>query len=341
MTFGADWSRFMGMIPETYASPESAEKAFELFKREKAAAYLAGGTELIPLLKKGLHPLTALIDLGKIPSMKTIEETPEGIAVGAMVTLAELSESGLVRSHISPVAQAAESIASPQIRNMATVGGNILQERRCLYYNQSGYWRQGVEPCYKLGGRTCHQVLRAKTCRAIYYSDLAPVLLAYGARARVYDGTAYQTWPLESVIGDHIQDTFRGHLLTDAVIPFPPEATIGRFLKYRVRGAIDFASSHVGLFFSPPPPGEKRPVLRIYAGAVASQPVRLRQTEETILSAFPRVLSKREEIIGTGLKELASLSAVIRETTISPKVKKDAFRIVVEALRDFLPSLSG
>jgi CO/xanthine dehydrogenase FAD-binding subunit len=323
-----------------YVAPESIDTAADIFKSEENAVYLAGGTDLVPQFKYGLNRTDCLIDLQKIDELKQITETEAGILIGSMSTLADVTQSDLIERKLSPVARAAFSVASPQIRNMATIGGNILQQRRCLYLNQSEYWRESVPPCFKRGGSLCYQVPRAKICRAVYYSDLATVLLAYDAGVRVYDGKNRQILPLESVIRSHTRDEKIRYLITGFVIPAANVGAIGKFLKYRTRGAIDFALSNVGICFSPGNGADREPRGSIYAGAVSPAPLRLRRTENVLLKSVmepePIPDSVRYEIIRTGKEELESLSAPIRETTVSMKAKRKSLLIIVEALRDFL-----
>jgi len=222
---------------------------------------------------------------------------------------------------------------------MGTVGGNVLQERRCFYFNQSQYWRQTVAPCRKLGGDTCYQIPKAKKCGALYYSDLAPIFLAYDARARIYDGETYEERPLEDLIRSHTQNHDKRHLVTGFIIPLPRDGTKGTYLKYSVRGSIDFALSNLGISFSPGDQEDKKPTIRIFAGAVSPDPVRLHGTEETVLNSLPDPNQNRMEIINTGINELESLSSPIRETTVSMAAKKNSLLIIAEALRNFLPSL--
>jgi CO/xanthine dehydrogenase FAD-binding subunit len=323
----------MGTRPRQYAAPKSVEEAVSIMRREENASYLAGGTDLVPLMKNGLNRTGCLIGLEGIASLKNIEETSGAIFIGAMVALSEAAKSPVIDACLAPLAYAARCVASPQIRNLGTVGGNILQEKRCYYFNQSEYWRQSVAPCHKLGGDVCYQIPKAKTCRAIYYSDLAPVLLAYDARVQFFDGETYRESPLEEVIR---ADYSGGHLLTGFHIPKPVQGAVGKFWKYSVRGAIDFALSQAAMVFSN---NDDHQYVRVFAGAVAPEPVRLSQTEEIILNSLPDLLSRKKEIIETGINEIESRSALIRETTVSFSAKKHALLIIAEALRDFLPRI--
>jgi len=324
---------------ESYSAPESIEAAADIFNSEENAIYIAGGTDLVPLMNRGLKLANCLIDLDQIASLKKIERTEDGIFIGAMTTLSALKENSLIDKYLSPLSHAAGWAASPQIRNMGTIGGNVLQERRCLYFNQSAFWRENVAPCYKLGGDVCHQIPGSKTCRAIYYSDLAPMLLAYNTRARYYNGEAYEEMMLEDLIRTRLNWDFKKQLLTGFIIPSPIEGTIGKFLKYSDRGSIDFASSNIGIVFAAGDRKDEKPAIRIFAGAVSPEPVRLIETEDTILQSLPDVLSRKDKIIGTGIKELESRASLIRETGVSIRSKKTSLLIVAEALRAFLPQL--
>ena len=329
----------MRTMLETYAAPETIEAAADIFSNEENAVYIAGGTDLVPLMNRGLKQANCLVDLDQIASLKIIEQTEEGIFIGAMTTLSELKGNSLILKYLIPISNAAKSAASPQIRNMGTIGGNVLQERRCLYFNQSTFWRENVIPCHKLGGNVCHQIPSSETCRAIYYSDLAPMLLAYNTRARFYNGETYEEMLLEDLIRSHIKEDSKKELITGFIIPSPIEGTIGKFLKYSDRGSIDFASSNMGIVFALGNQKDEKPAIRIFAGAISSEPVRLIETEEIILQSLTDVLSRKDEIIDTGIKELESRASLIREAGVSIQSKKTSLLIVAEALRDFLPLL--
>ena len=161
--------------------------------------------------------------------------------------------------HILPCpGPSARSVASPQIRNVATVGGNLFQERRCLYFNQSEYWRKNVPACFKLKGEVCHKVPGSNTCRALYHSDTAPALLAFDARAELYDRDNVGSF-LSTNNSAPCDRWKRKAPLTGLLLPLPPDGGWGRFMKYSVTAAIDFATINVALRFSPAvPEGNKR-----------------------------------------------------------------------------------
>ena len=316
----------------TYKTPESIESAVNDLMAEENTLLLAGGTDLIPLIKYGVKKPACLLDLKKIPSLKLITLRENGLFIGSMVTLSEITKHPLINQYIPSLGDSARGAASPQIRNIATLGGNLLQERRCLYFNQSDYWRKNIAPCFKLGGGVCYQVPKSKTCRALYYSDTAPVLLAFDAQAEIYDQDGFKVVPLIEMIHRHITNGNEKFLLTGILVLPPPEGTWGRFMKQSVRAAIDFATVNVAIRFSPAS-GQKQhiPVLRIFVGAISSEPISLNETTEYLVSNFSELPLLKEEIKERALKEVNAKSTLIRETGISLKSKRNAFHIIFRA----------
>ena len=322
-----------------YLVPDSLESAFQLCSKEDGAEYLAGGTDLMPLLKNGLWGSRCLIDLEKLAGLNRIEACGDAIFVGAMTDLAHLSQDGAVKEFLPAVALAARKVASPQIRNMATLGGNLLQEKRCIYFDQSEFWRENIAPCYRLAGDRCYQIPKAGRCMALYYSDLAPVLMAYDASAMVFDGASHEEIPVAELIHDHCRDNLSKRLVEGVSIPHIHDGSIGIFMKYGVRQAIDFALSNVGIRFTPRAAGGTPATLAIVAGAVAPEPVRLAETEREVLTALDAPVLDKDRIYDFALKELQSRCSMIREVTVGLKGKRNALLIIADALRSFFDSL--
>ena len=136
-----------------YFSPESLESAAREFMAGENMALIAGGTDLVPLLKSGVKKPARLLNLARVRELKELTLRRDGLFIGSMVTLRELIENSIVRKHLPTLAESARWVASPQIRNQGTVGGNLLQEKRCLYFNQSDSWRK-IPACFALGGRS-------------------------------------------------------------------------------------------------------------------------------------------------------------------------------------------
>jgi len=316
-----------------YMSPDSIKSATDLYSTEKKAAYLAGGTDLMPLFKNGICRPSCLIDLEKIHDLKKIEERGDALFIGAMADLARVAGEKSISRLCHPVAHAAKSVGSPQIRNMATIGGNLLQEKRCIYLNQSEFWRGNIDPCHGLGGNGCYQIPKAGKCQALYYSDLAPILMAYEARAVVFDGGSHVEVPIEKLVHRHCNGNLGGSLVEGILVPHASDGSCGVFMKYGVRHAIDFAFSNVGIRFTPKTKEGGPASLAIVVGAVAPVPVRLEETEKEVLISLVESVVDRERLFSFALKELQSRSAIIREFTVSLKGKRNALLIIVDALR--------
>lgn len=200
-----------------YYRPSTVEEAVSMLKKENTI--IAGGSDVMPQLKTATIAPEALIDLSKISEMHTVEETDDGIYIGAMVALSHLAKNELILRKLIALSQAARNVASPQIRNRGTVGGNLMQARRCFYYNQTKEWRRGIPVCFKVGGDRCIQIPNSPVCRAIYYSDMAPALIAYGAQALVHTAEGSQLVSCQELMETHCKDQDKPMLIEKFFIP--------------------------------------------------------------------------------------------------------------------------
>jgi CO/xanthine dehydrogenase FAD-binding subunit len=320
-----------------YEAPDSVESAFQFVLTRENVALLAGGTDLLPLIKYGVKKPSCLVDLRKIPTLKSITLREKSLFIGSMVTITDLSRDSLINRSIPTLGQSARSVASPQIRNCATLGGNLLQERRCLYFNQSAFWRKNISPCFKLGGIVCHQIPSSKTCRAIYYSDTAPVLLSFDAEAEFYTQNGFQIASLRDLIRHHGTQGQEKFLLTGILIPHPQEGTRAKFLKWALRQSIDFPTLNGAIRVSPlPPENSKDPSIKIVIGALGPEPISMEETTAFLVSNFSRLPSVIKETKERGLRELNTKSSLIRETGLSLKSKQNLFHLIFRALDELL-----
>ena len=320
-----------------YLSPESLEAAMHELSRREDLALLAGGTALNPLLKCGVKKPSCLLNLGRIQELKRLTPGENGLYLGSMVTLAELIENPTVRQHLPTLAESARWVASPQIRNQGTVGGNLLQEKRCHYFNQSDSWRENVSPCFQLGGRVCHQIPSSKVCRALYYSDLAPVLLAFEAAAEILDEKGLKTVSLQELIHNHVAGVKGKFILKAISIPSLPPGTWGKFLKAGVRSAIDFALADVAVRYSPAGSRDEKPRVCIVVSALSPEPFCLEETGREL--SRPGNVPRREKIVELALKEAESKIVPIRETAVSARTKKQSLQILRRAMQELLSVL--
>ena len=218
------------------------------------ARIIAGGTDLLPALKHGLKKPPVLIDISSLPGLDCISYSQQqGLTVGALVTLRDLAAHPAVRNNYPLLAQAALSMGSTQLQAMGTIGGNLCQDTCCSYYNLPLMSRQGLEPCFKLGGGQCHAVKGSKICWATYSGDLAPALLALQAQLTIADRDGDKPLPLLGLFsgrGENPNNLQLGQLLIEINLP-PPGNARGVYLKLRMRKSIDYPSLGVAVSIVP------------------------------------------------------------------------------------------
>lgn len=256
--------------------PTTVEEAVALHQRLERAMYLAGGTDVLPNLKHHLYDVDHLIALQGIPGLDTAAHAPDGrLALGAGLALEALVQHPVVRGHAPALADAASRIAGPQHRRMGTLGGNVLLDTRCVFYNQSKAWRTALGSCLKAEGTWCHVIGSAKGCVAAQSSDTVPVLLAFGATLRAVGPEGPVEMPLEALYGT---DGRRGRhlalppgaLLTHVVLPPIEPGVRSVYRKVRPREAIDFPQlgvAAVGRF-----EGDRCVELTVVLGALLPKP---------------------------------------------------------------------
>jgi 4-hydroxybenzoyl-CoA reductase beta subunit len=227
-----------------YRDPAALEEVLSILEELRGEArVLAGGTDLLPLMKYGLtHPST-LISLKNVTELQGIKRLEQEIFIGAMTSLADLSASSLIKDRLPALHQAVETVAAPPLWNVATVGGNIRQNTRCLYYNQSKVWRLERPPCYKAGGDCCHAVLQGKKCFSVYCGDLAPALMTLGSRLSVKRKNQERIIPLQDLFTGNGLNPFTladDELITGVIIPLTGGRDGSSYVKMRLRPAVDY-----------------------------------------------------------------------------------------------------
>jgi len=235
------------------------------------AMYLAGGTDLLPNLKHRIVRPKVVIAIGDLPG--AVEVEGDTLVIGASVTMDVVATDPRVRQHLPALAAAAGVVAGPQIRSMATLGGNVMLDTRCLYYNQTEFWRRALGYCLKAEGTWCHVVGGPKTCVATQSSDTVPVLLAADATIELLGPQGTRRLPLRELFQFNGMDHLRiakGELLTAVRIPLPPAGARGSYQKLRTRDSIDFPQ--LGLAIQGTWEGDVPTALEIVVGAVNPQP---------------------------------------------------------------------
>ena len=199
-----------------YYRPSTVEEAVSMLKKENTI--IAGGSDVMPQLKTATIAPEALIDLPKISEMHTREET-DGIYIGAMVTLSHLAKMSRSCASSSPFPRRHATLPRPASATAARSGGNLMQARRCFYYNQTKEWRRGIPVCFKGRRRPLHPDPQLPVCRAIYYSDMAPAPIAYGAQALVHTAEGSQLVSCQELMETHCKDQDKPMLIEKFFIP--------------------------------------------------------------------------------------------------------------------------
>ncbi len=234
----------MRLPPFEYLEPVNVEEALSMIDTYKEAVkIMAGGTDLINRMKLRLIGPTYVMNIGKLEIMNNIETGGAEVIIGANVRLKEIAAMPLIKKKFRAIAEAAFQVASPTITAMATIGGNILQNTRCMYYNQSGVVLNGLERCHKRGGSVCLVVKSSKKCFSVYQGDLAVALMAFNAHCVIEKKGSSRTIPLaELFTGNGVSPFAIGadELLTKIIIPTPEGAYGSAYRKLRIRGSIDY-----------------------------------------------------------------------------------------------------
>ena len=233
--------------------PESVDEVVSLFAEHgEKAMVVAGGTDLVPNMKHRLFEPEVVISLAHVEALGGI--TPiegGGLRIGATVTLETLAANEHVQAGAPALAQAASLVAGPQLRTMGTLGGNVMLDTRCQWYNQTYFWRQALGFCMKKDGTVCHVVEGGRKCVAAASNDSAPVLMTLGAELRFESAEGSRSVPLDELWqADGIQNkkVEQGEILTRIHIPPVPAGHRGAYGKLRDRGSIDYLAQRIEHF---------------------------------------------------------------------------------------------
>lgn len=233
----------MNLLPDfRYHRPGTLEEALRLKTGSAGARFVAGGTDLLINLRRGLSEPTDLIDLTAVTDFAAIRRDGDTTWLGAGATLASLASHPEILKLYPALAEAALAVAGPTHRAAATLGGNLCQDTRCIFYNQSDWWRQGNGWCLKYQGDKCHVVVKSDRCYATYHGDVAPVLMVLDAEALVLGPGGLRRVKMTEFYRESGADHLTlgaGEVLAAVALP----AQGGRraaYGKVRIRDAVDF-----------------------------------------------------------------------------------------------------
>jgi len=286
----------------SYIRPKSLKEAVKQLSTQGAGVY-AGGTDLLGCLRDHVFEIKKLVSINGLKELKGITETPSnGLRIGALTTITEVAENPIVSKHYAALAQAAREVASPQLRNQGTIGGNLCQKPRCWYYRGEFYClRKGGKMCFAIAGENqYHCIVGGGPCFIVHPSDMAPALVALDASVRITGPKGSRTVPAEKFYVLPREDVRRetvlgpGEIVTEIIVP-TASGTRSSYRKVRTRASWDFALAGIAL------------VLRFRGGVVedaravlsgaAPIPWRSREIEATITgkNLDPDVIAKASE----------------------------------------------
>ena len=228
----------------TYHRPKTASEAVAIASEHgRAAMYVAGGTDLYPNMKRRHQEPTHVVSLQDMPEMHSMDVQDDGrVAIGAMVKLSTLEHDAHLKEHYPAFAHAVREISTPLLRNMGTIGGNLLLDTRCSYYDQSLEWRESIDFCMKKDGDICWVAPGSPRCWAVQSSDTVPVVVAMEAEVELVgtDGTR-RLAAADLYQDDGIQYLTKKpeELLTRLILP-APGSWKSSYVKLRRRDTFDF-----------------------------------------------------------------------------------------------------
>ena len=272
------------------AQPQSIEEVTSLLSAKKENCYLmSGGTDLLGEIKDNIVDPEVVVDLSLLSNLSYIKKEKNGVRIGALTTVAQLAESPMIKEEYPGLHQAANSLATPQLRNVGTVGGNLCQRPRCWYYRDSEVKcrKKGGSRCYAYRGKNrYHAIFGGGLCYIVHPSDLAPMLIALDAEISISSDQGEKTIPLEDffilpntdVRKENILEP--GEILTEVRVPASQTGEKSTYFKLKERGTWDFAVVSAAVKGTLSDSAFQN--IKIVLGGVAPTPWRLKKAEDMI-----------------------------------------------------------
>jgi 4-hydroxybenzoyl-CoA reductase subunit beta len=274
--------------------PKTLDDAVALLARHDGEVKIvAGGTDLLPSMKQKLFAPAYVLDLRAVSELRGIRKNAKGLEIGALTTLSAIEHAPVIRHNYKVLYEAVKTVASPVLRNMGTLGGNVCLDTRCLWYNQSLSWRKSCGFCLKKDGNLCHVAPGGKFCWAAFSGDTAPALLCLGAEIEIAGAGGLRRTPLsEFYVNDGIARLHlaKNEIVTGILLPESAAGWRGSYQKLRMRGSIDYPLAGVAV------------AMKMSSGRVEDARVAI-----TAVNPAPHLLKDADaHLIGTVLTEEAA-----------------------------------
>jgi 4-hydroxybenzoyl-CoA reductase subunit beta len=305
--------------------PKTLDDAVALMaKHDGEVKIVAGGTDLLPSMKQKLFTPSYVLDLRGVAELCGIRDVPgAGVEIGALTTLTAVEHSPLIRREFPVLYEAVKTVASPVLRNMGTLGGNVCLDTRCLWYNQSLAWRKSCGFCLKKDGNLCHVAPGGRFCWAAFSGDTAPALLCLGAEIEVAGPGGLRRTPLsEFYVNDGIVRLHlaKNEIVTRVHLPESAAGWRGSYQKLRVRGSIDYPLAGVAVALKMK--SGRVDDARVAITAVNPAPHLLKDADAHLIGVAPT------EEIAERIGELAARTAKPLTTSVlTPEYRREMVRV--------------
>lgn len=275
-----------------HLTPKTVDQLCSMLGRHREnGQIIAGGTDLLVSMKQGLYAPSVLVNLKEVRELAGCTLTADGGLLGTGLKISDLRDHAVVRTHYAALAEAAGQVASPNIRNVGTLGGNLFLDTRCWHFNQSEFWRESRGYCLKKGGDICRAAPSGRRCFAVFSADTVPALIALGAELELASWDGQGTSRRRASLAELYRDDGIEHLTVSrgevaVAVHLPPARGLrSGFLKYRKRGGIDYPLASVAVALRVE--GGRMREVRIVLGAMASAPLIARDSMALLEGAEP------------------------------------------------------
>ena len=305
--------------------PRSVQEALgHLTRYAGRIQIIAGGTDLLPSMGQKLFSPELVLDIRGIEELQKIKVVPGvGVELGALVTLSTIEDSDYVHRRYPVLHQAVKTVASPILRNMGTIGGNICLDTRCLWYNQSLTWRKSCGFCIKKDGDLCHVAPGGKKCWAAFSGDTPPALLCLNAELEIVGPKGFRRVPISEFytgIGDMRMRLENDELLTRVSLPESTAGYKGAYMKLRVRGSIDYPLAGVAVTLKKP--NGVIEDARVAITAVNPAPLLIPDAQRALVG------KAADDHVATIIAELAARTAKpLTTSALTPEYRREMIRV--------------
>lgn len=313
----------------THIKPADLDEALEFLSEKGSGAKInSGGSDLMVQLKQRTITPEYVIDVKDLEGFQGISTSGQDVTtIGALTSLETIASSEQIQSQFPILAQAAGKVASVQIRNVGTLGGNICLSARCWYYNQSAQWRKAVSRCYKVGGNECLVIKNSDQCNAVFLADTVPALMALDARVKIVKKGGQRTLPISEFYtgSGHPENVLApNEILAEIQVPKTADNTFSLFFKDAPREVVDFARANGAMCVTFKGNTGICETAKIAVGGVTSRPVQCAEGQNALAG---------KEITDELAKTVADL--VVKESGpyspiwVTPTTRREAIRAFV------------